>query len=256
MSSLKRAQKMAGQREHRERAQPGSRAKLGLLEKKKDYQLRARDYNKKKEELHKLRRLAQNKNPDEFHYHMINSHMGFDGVHRELSPESDDETELQKKLGDLRNLQYVKHKLQVERKKIEKLKATLHMTDMARQNTHTIFVDDDDDAKTFDAAKYFDTPKELLGRSFSRPKTETLQRNSVSALSKAEVLEAEKLRKKQYSELVKRIEREKELTIVVEKMEVKKNLQASTGAELQPKLVKKGTTTKAAVFEWQYERKK
>ncbi|TKR78130.1 hypothetical protein L596_018989 [Steinernema carpocapsae] len=247
---------MAGSREHRERAQPAARAKFGLLEKKKDYKLRARDFNKKKEELQKLRRLALNKNPDEFHHHMINSRVGFDGVHRELSPESDDETELQKKLGDLKNLQYVKHKLQIERKKIEKLKSTLHMTDMEKQNTHTIFVDDDDEAKSFDPATYFDTPKELLGRSFSRPKMSTLQSTSVSALSKAEVLEAEKLRKKQYSELLKRIEREKELTTVLEKMELKKNLINSKGAELQPKLVKKGTATKAAVFQWKFERKK
>jgi hypothetical protein len=60
-------------RNHKERAQPLARAKLGLLEKKKDYVLRARDYKSKKERLKRLREKAAFRNKDEFYWGMIKS---------------------------------------------------------------------------------------------------------------------------------------------------------------------------------------
>ena len=58
-------------RNHKERAQPLARAKLGLLEKKKDYILRAKDYKSKKERLKRLREKAAFRNKDEFYWGMI-----------------------------------------------------------------------------------------------------------------------------------------------------------------------------------------
>lgn len=49
------------QREHRERSQPSFRKHLGLLEKKKDYKLRADDYRHKQEYLRALRKKALEK---------------------------------------------------------------------------------------------------------------------------------------------------------------------------------------------------
>lgn len=58
-------------RNHRERAQPLNRQKLGLLEKHKDYVHRARDYKSKKDRIKKLREKAAFRNKDEFYWGMV-----------------------------------------------------------------------------------------------------------------------------------------------------------------------------------------
>ena len=63
-------------RSHRERAQPLERKRLGLLEKHKDYSLRAKDWNKKKATLQSLREKAAERNEDEFSYKMISRGAG------------------------------------------------------------------------------------------------------------------------------------------------------------------------------------
>mgnify|MGYP001129378042 CR=1 FL=1 len=67
MSNLAKTVK---RRVHKERAQPSDRSHLGLLERHKDYKLRAKDYHRKADAIHKLRQKAANKNPDEFHTSM------------------------------------------------------------------------------------------------------------------------------------------------------------------------------------------
>lgn len=70
------------QRLHRERRQPTHRKKFGYLEKKADYKKRAKDHHEKAERLKKLRNEALERNPNEFHFHMINSRV-VDGMHFE-----------------------------------------------------------------------------------------------------------------------------------------------------------------------------
>jgi U3 small nucleolar RNA-associated protein 11 len=60
-------------RNHKERAQPAGRKHLGLLEKHKDYVLRAKDYHRKEKHLQVLREKAAFRNPDEFYFGMIRS---------------------------------------------------------------------------------------------------------------------------------------------------------------------------------------
>lgn len=64
-------QKLGQRPTHKERAQPLERQKLGLLEKHKDYSLRAKDFNKKKAYLKTLRQKAADRNEDEFYHKML-----------------------------------------------------------------------------------------------------------------------------------------------------------------------------------------
>ena len=52
---------------------PAAQQRLGLLEKHKDYKLRAQDYHKKQAALHTLKEKASFKNQDEFYFNMISS---------------------------------------------------------------------------------------------------------------------------------------------------------------------------------------
>ncbi|XP_040940140.1 probable U3 small nucleolar RNA-associated protein 11 [Gossypium hirsutum] len=71
-------------RAHKERAQPSSRKKIGLLEKHKDYVVRAKAFHKKEETLRKLKEKAAFRNSYEFYFQMIKTRT-VDGVHK---PES------------------------------------------------------------------------------------------------------------------------------------------------------------------------
>uniref|UniRef100_A0A914R8G9 Probable U3 small nucleolar RNA-associated protein 11 n=1 Tax=Parascaris equorum TaxID=6256 RepID=A0A914R8G9_PAREQ len=67
---------------------------------------------------------------------------------------------------------------------------------------------------------------------------------------------ADRERRAQYSELLKRMRRADELRIVVEKLEVRKNVAARKKNHLRPKQITKGEPMKARVFQWTYERNK
>lgn len=67
-------------KEYKERSQPASRARLGLLEKKKDYVERAKDYHQKQDQLNRLKTKAFERNEDEFYFGMVNAETK-DGVH-------------------------------------------------------------------------------------------------------------------------------------------------------------------------------
>ncbi len=181
MSSLSNAVK--SQKTHRERRQPEARANLGLLEKKKDYRLRAKDYNDKKRVLKRLRQKALNKNPDEFYFHMSNSKL-VDGVHKEKSKE-EELTPEQVKLLQTRDLTYIISKRTAEKRKIERLQATLHLLDVEGKasNKHTFFVDTEREKQEFDVAQRLDTPQEMLERTYNMPRTKDLEAGAFDDVS-------------------------------------------------------------------------
>ncbi|XP_076031249.1 putative U3 small nucleolar RNA-associated protein 11 [Oratosquilla oratoria] len=251
MSSLRNAVK--SKHVHRERHQPLSRKHLGPLEKKKDYKKRAQDQNEKNNVLKTLRKRALNKNPDEFDYHMINSETKA-GVHHEIV--KDEELTVSDVAEDLT---YVTHRRSLERKKIEKLKAQLHILDSEQpRNSHIIFVDTEEEAKKADPAKLLDTHPALLNRTFNRLRKSQLAKGIGSLKKTGSLQELSVQKKKAYKELSRRIEREEKLRILQEKLEVRKKIMASSkkGKDKMPKLVKEGTATTAPVYKWPQERQK
>lgn len=207
MSSLRNAVKRVT---HKERSQPLARNHLGLLEKKKDYRARARNFHSKEDRIKSMRTKASQKNPDEFYFGMRKSEVR-DGAHRKT--EETQQQELEEQIGPEavrimkdQDLTYVRMQKQKDSKKVERLQSSLHFLggddkdDNAGTNDyrddavgslssrrrkekrkHTIFVRTKDDAENFDAAKHFDTAPELADRAFNRPRMETLLHTAKAA---------------------------------------------------------------------------
>ncbi|XP_044757431.1 probable U3 small nucleolar RNA-associated protein 11 [Coccinella septempunctata] len=235
MSVWKKASK-AHQKVHAERHQPEERKHLGILEKKKDYIKRARDRNEKKETLKLLRKRALNKNPDEFYHHMINAKVDR-GMHFDKETEDEDTPE-QIKLMKTQDLKYIINKRNQERKKIEKLQAQLHLIsiDMEPVNKHI----------------YFDKEAE---KAAENRLNKNLLDKELPDIDEHALIKSTNQKKHLYDELAKRINREKELAVVEQKLEMQRHI-ASKSSVLPPKKVNKGGRYRAPVYVWQYERKK
>ncbi|RIA97323.1 small-subunit processome [Glomus cerebriforme] len=264
MSSLRNA---IQRRNHKERGQPHSRQKYGLLEKHKDYVLRAKDYHSKQERLKALREKAYFRNPDEFYYKMINSKTK-DGVHvlETGSALSGDAIKLMKS----QDLKYVKIQSDLGNKKIEKLEGELHFIESesirdemeiddkikekikSSQPQHIIFVDSPEEVKTFDPVKHFNTLPELVNRKFNRPRIETLQNEVIMAPEdEIELFKLHKKRLTKYKELSARIQRQEELRKVEQELQTQKNLMGK-GRRKKVGINKDGL----AIYKWKNERKK
>ena len=119
------------QKKKRERQQPKDREQLGFLEKKKDYLLRARSYQKKEKELRDLKREAELRNPNEFYFGMI-------GDAKKKPKETQSKpmyefTKEQRLIMNTRGIAYVQMKMQRQMNKIDNLKKLLPV-----ENTRTI----------------------------------------------------------------------------------------------------------------------
>lgn len=252
MSSFRKALK-SKQKNHRERSQPAFRKKVGLLEKKKDYKLRAEDYSKKRNTLHALRKKALEKNPDEFYYKMTSAKLQ-DGVHVIKQP-VEETTEEQLKVMRTQDIKYVEMKRVSEAKKIERLKSELHLLDAEgkQPNEHIFFLDKKKEVEQFDLATHLKTAPELVDRVYNRPTIETLQKESIKGVSDPRLLKKlAKQRKHQYTILKQRIEREKKMFIISQKIQTKKDLLDKT----QKVKVKNETVNSPAIYKFKYQRKR
>ncbi|XP_058504008.1 probable U3 small nucleolar RNA-associated protein 11 [Solea solea] len=253
MSSFRKALK-SRQKNHHERSQPGFRKHLGLLEKKKDYKLRADDYHKKQNTLAALRKKALEKNPDEFYFNMINSKLQ-DGVHVSKKPEEEEMTEEQKKVMRTQDIKYVEMKRVAEAKKIERMKGELHLLDAEskQKNKHTFFVDSKKEVNSFDLANHLNTAPELVDRVYNRPTLKTLETKSIQGATEPHrVKKLARQRKHQYTILSQRIDREKKMFVITQKIQTRKDLQ-----DKRKKVkVKKETINSAAIYKFEAKRKR
>lgn len=234
MSSFKKASKM-NQKTHRERHQPKAREKLGLLEKKKDYQLRAQDRHDKEDTLKILRKKALNKNPDEFYHHMINSKIQND---EHFEKDKDEElTPEQKKLMETQDKKYIIMKRTIERRKIERLKEQLHLVDdpkRLQKSNHIIF---DDNGEP--------TNKKLGKRVISMK----------SQLDESTLKQLNAEREKSLKELERRQQRERDLAKIQRKFELK-NTTKRERKGVKPKELQRIAKSPNEIFKFKYQRKK
>ncbi|KAI8855301.1 small-subunit processome [Chytridium lagenaria] len=252
MSSLRNS---APRKAHKERSQLQSRAHLGLLEKKKDYVLRAKDYNKKQKRLKSMREKALLKNPDEFYFAMINSKTK-DGVHvKSGTRDSYDHDYL--KLLKTQDQNYINYHRSINIKARRRYYVISNVAteigegwkrewlwdgilpdpsaeaggeSVAKRNKHTVFVDDEDEEESEEDDD--DEAKEEQPKRQLHPKV----------LRKREVARRE---------LESRKTREDKLRQMQQEMQLQKNLMGKGSKK------KVGTDAKGlAIYKWKMERKK
>lgn len=233
-------------KQHRERGQISSRARFGLLEKKKDYKLRSENFHKNQAKLKILKEKAKNYNEDEYYHAMTNKKTNEDGIliqKRQFSESLTNDEALLLKAQDMAYLNTISSQ---ENKKIER---ALNGSNLFNSNgKHTVFVDDKNKFDNFKPEEYFETSKELLNRRENRLKKSQLINSNIDI--DMETLEdslAEK--RKQLDILKERIEREKKLSDVKNKLQLQRELM-KPGAK--KKLIKNGQV----VYKWKNERKK
>jgi len=253
MSSWNKASKV-NQKTHRERHQPDDRRKYGLLEKKKDYKIRARHHQERERVLKLLKKRAENRNPDEFYFHMVNSKVE-DGRHTEIR-EKDDHTEEQIKLMQTRDLKYINMRATMDRKKVDRLQSTLHFLDQANEteNSHIFFDDDGNQHVGGNLAEKLDTHPDLVNRKTNRLRLSDLSKIKLPDLDEETIQQMVSEKRKSYRELERRKNREKKLSVVQRKLEIKTHLFKSK--QEPPKKIKPATKDSAPIYKWKYERKK
>uniref|UniRef100_A0A8D2N1D6 U3 small nucleolar RNA-associated protein 11 n=1 Tax=Zonotrichia albicollis TaxID=44394 RepID=A0A8D2N1D6_ZONAL len=211
------------------------------------------DYHKKQNALRALQKKALDKNPDEFYFKMIRSEVK-DGVHVIKQPK-DEITPEQMKLMRTQDIKYIEMKRVAEAKKIERLKAELHLLDAAGSaaGQHLFFVDTEREVREFDLAAHLDTVPELVDRVYNRPTIATLQREAVKGpTDPAHLKKLAQQRKNQYDLLRQRIEREKAMFVISQKIQTRKDLLDKT----HKVKVKKETTTGPAIYKFKFQRKR
>lgn len=227
---------------HKERSQPQLRiAKHGLLEKKKDYRLRAKDAHRKAARIKVLKEKAAFRNPDEFYYSMINSKTR-DGVINQTVDKSqpnaiplDHRPKDQRLLSETQDGRYVAHKLAVESSQVEKLKKGLHFIDEAKNTprTHILFADDDDEADEI-----------VAQQEQKQADVEEVQEVLPESIVKRQ--------RKAYNFFSRRVERQEKLNTVLNDMSMEKKL-LSKGRRVLVKPADKETGA-PPIFRWLQQR--
>nr|CCA26957.1 U3 small nucleolar RNAassociated protein putative [Albugo laibachii Nc14] len=247
MSSLRNVVK---RREHKERGQLHERKRLGLLEKHKDYVLRARDYHNKQKRLRSMQLKAAFRNPDEFYFKMHSSRTE-EGVHVSTNNHADQLSAEALQILKTQDLAYLQMKRSVDLSKAEKLRKGLHFVGAPAMNQHTIYVDTDDQVQNFNVASHFETPPELATRSFNRIRNQTLAETKFSSHEHDRVaVETGKV----YRELCSRLDRANKLGHLTAKLDLERKIQAKGKKKKVVAIGEQGNSL--PVYRWKKERQK
>lgn len=235
-------------KQHKERSQVALRQRYGILEKKKDYRLRADDYHKKQAALKVLKEQAANYNPDEYYHAMTRKRTDADGI--QLEDGNECMTVDQVKLLKLQDINYVRTMRLHESKRVAAEKQNVIINGSGK---HTVFVDLEQAQEMFDPATYFDTDASMVERRQNRIRRDQLELNTGVITTDV----SPEVRKKQQQEkltllkqLKQRLERERQLREVEHAMDMKQEL------------LKKGNKKKVigpdgkASFRWKQIRKR
>lgn len=231
---------------HKERSQPELRvAKHGLLEKKRDYKLRAKDRNRKLLRLKLLKEKAAFRNRDEFYYGMINAKTDDGRVRKTLNLNEKNALPIahrdreQRLLAETQDSAYVDMKLRAEMAKVERLRRGLHFN-VDKQETkrkHIRFVDtEEEQEKVVDELKRKDEGK---------------QEGKYSARMQRAL---DRLKAKSYQQLQLHDQRKQKLLNVYQDIQVEKNL-LQKGRRVMKTPPNKETGA-PPVYRWLQERKR
>jgi U3 small nucleolar RNA-associated protein 11 len=280
MRSFTKSQK---KREYKERGQIRSRRKWGMLEKKKDYRVRARDYNEKKKKMRNIQEKIFFRNKDEFYPKMIST-KSTEGIHDPTSTDKE-YTKEELQLMKTQDVKYIQMKAAIDQRKADRLSSSLSVglkrkrevpeSDAEPEETnkkrkyarHTIFVDNQKELNKFNVEEYFDTLPQFIDRPENRPRKAQLKSpliiNTPALIDHKKLKDPQKasqaLRKisrdidkdlqKNYREMDKRREREKKLSSLANDLQTQKHL-------LEKKKHKKITHKGVTNYVWARERKR
>ena len=122
-----------------------------------------------------------------------------------------DYTEDELKLLKSQDKNYIKFRQQMELKKIEKLKSSMHLIDVENDapiNQHRFFVDDIEQGRKFNPCEQLNTHESLLNRKSNRLTCDQLKSLKMPDwIDDQYVKEITKTRAKKYKELVERVKR-------------------------------------------------
>ena len=142
---LKNIKKYIPRRKYRERGQTERRKKLGFLEKKQDYKIRAEDYHAKEKKYKNLKEAARTRNPDEFYHKMIKAKI-IDGEHVQFPEDKNLEQKLVTNTQFINIVNFKKSQLEKEAEKMKiRLQLNKDIFEGGNKSIHTLYYDDEDE---------------------------------------------------------------------------------------------------------------
>jgi U3 small nucleolar RNA-associated protein 11 len=143
MSSMRNA---IPRRSHRERPQPHERTRRGLLEKRKDYVLRAKDHKRKQATLKRLSEKASERNPDEFYFGMTRQRTE-NGVPVAERPTSKVLSVKEVRPLKMQDRAYLQTMMGIDRRRIEKLRGVVGGVDGLPRGKKILFAENEEEAR-------------------------------------------------------------------------------------------------------------